>query len=62
MASGAIKGITIKLGADASELTSALYKTEGALKSTQSQLKQVNSALKFSPNNVELLQHQTNLL
>lgn len=62
MASGAIKGITIRLGADASELTSALYKTEGALKSTQSQLKQVNSALKFNPNNVELLQQKFTLL
>lgn len=62
MASGAIKGITIKLGADASELTSALYKTEGALKNTQSQLKQVNSALKFNPNNVELLQQKFTLL
>lgn len=62
MASGAIKGITIKLGTDASELTSALYKTESALKSTQGQLRQVNQALKFNPNNVELLQQKFTLL
>jgi len=62
MASGAIKGITIKLGADASELTSALYKTESALKNTQSQLRQVNQALKFNPGNVELLSQKFTLL
>lgn len=62
MASGAIKGITIRLGADASELTSALYKTESALKNTQSQLRQVNQALKFNPGNVELLSQKFTLL
>ena len=62
MASGAIRGISIKLGADASELTSALYKTESALKGTQGQLRQVNQALKFNPGNVELLSQKFTLL
>lgn len=59
---GAIKGITIKLGADASELTKSLSQAEANLKGTQKQLNQVNKALKFNPNNVDLLRQKEELL
>lgn len=62
MASSTIKGITIKLGADASELTQALYEAEKSLSSTQGQLKQVASALKLDPGNVTLLEQKFELL
>lgn len=62
MANSAIKGITIQLGADASELTTALYNTDNALKNTQKQLRQVESALKLSPNNTELLTQKMTFL
>lgn len=62
MASGAIKGITIKLGADASELTTALHNTESALNSTRRQLRDVDTALKFNPGNIELLKQKFTLL
>lgn len=62
MASGAIKGITIKLGADASALSTALLETEKSLKSAQKELRQVTSALKFNPGNVDLLKQKMTLL
>lgn len=62
MANGAIKGITIKLGADASELTTALYSADNALKSTQNELKSIDKALKFSPDSVQLLGQKFDVL
>lgn len=62
MANSAIKGITIQLGADASELTTALYNADNALKNTQKQLRSVETALKFNPGNVELLGQKMTLL
>lgn len=62
MPSGAIKGITIKLGADASDLTKSLAQAESSLKGTQKQLNEVNKALKFNPNNVDLLRQKEELL
>lgn len=53
-----IKGITIKLGADASELTTALRNADTALKSTQSNLREIDRALKLDPSNVTLLQQK----
>lgn len=62
MSAGAIKGITIKLGADASDLTKALKESDSALKKTQAQLNDVNRALKFNPDNVVLLNQKARLL
>lgn len=62
MSAGAIKGITIALGADASGLTKALKESDSALKKTQAQLNDVNKALKFNPDNVTLLNQKANLL
>ena len=62
MSAGAIKGITIELGADASGITKALKESDSALKKTQAQLNDVNRALKFNPNNVTLLNQKAKLL
>lgn len=62
MSAGAIKGITIKLGADATELTDALKASDSALRKTQTQLNDVNRALKFNPDSVTLLNQKTTLL
>lgn len=62
MSAGAIKGITIKLGADASDLTKALKQSDDALRKTQTQLSDVNRALKFNPDNVQLLTQKATLL
>lgn len=57
-----IKGITILLGGDTSGLVKALDKVEKELKDTQNALKNVNSALKFDPHNIELLTQKQTLL
>lgn len=59
---GAIKGITIQLGADASGITDALKQTDNALRKTQGQLNDVNRALRFDPKNVTLLNQKSALL
>jgi len=50
-----IKGITIKIGGDTSELNKALEKTDGQLEKTQTALKDVNKLLKMAPGNTTLL-------
>ena len=62
MSTGSIKGITIALGADASDLTKALKESDSALKKTQTQLKEVDRALKFDPSNITLLTQKSTLL
>lgn len=59
---GTIKGITIQLGADTTKLSSALNSANKAIKTTQTSLKGVESALKFSPGNVDLLKDKQSLL
>lgn len=59
---GYIKGITIEFGADTTKLNSALKQTQGSLNKTQSELKQVNNALKFNPGNTTLLKQKFDLL
>ena len=59
---GSIKGITIKLGANATELTDALHQVQQASKNTQSSLDNINKALKFDPGNTELLAQKMTLL
>ena len=55
MASGRIKGITIELGADASKFTKALAEVDKALSKTQTNLRDINKALKLDPGNTSLL-------
>ena len=59
---GAIKGITIEIGGDTTQLQSALKDVDKQLKTTQSNLKDINKLLKLDPGNTELLvQKQKNL-
>lgn len=55
----AYKGLVIELGADTSKLQSAMREVNAAAKSTQTELTQIKSALKFNPGNVTLLAQQT---
>ena len=57
-----ISGITIEIGGDTTDLQRSLKKVDGQLKTTQSNLKDINKLLKLDPGNVELLtQKQKNL-
>ena len=55
---GDIKGITIKLGADSTQLTAAINKVDSALKKTKASLKDINRLLKLDPTNTELLRQK----
>ena len=59
---GYIKGVTIEFGADVTKLNDSLGKVQGRLSKTQSELKAVNTALKFRPGNTTLLQQKFKLL
>ena len=50
-----IQGITVEIGGDTTKLQTALKGVNGSIKSTQQQLKDVNSLLKLDPGNTELL-------
>ena len=49
-----IKGITVEIGGDTTKLQSALKQVNGEIKTTQSQLKDVDKLLKLDPGNTEL--------
>lgn len=55
MASSRIKGITIELDGDTTKLTEALKKGDAQVRTTQSQLKDLNKFLKEDPGNKDLL-------
>lgn len=55
MASQRIKGLTIEIGGDTTDLTKALSEVDRAVKDTQTNLRDINKALKFDSGNVELL-------
>ena len=57
-----IQGITVELGGDTTKLTKALQGVNGEIKSTQSQLKDVEKLLKLDPSNTELLSQKQRLL
>ena len=54
-----IKGITVEIGGDTTNLSKSLAGVNKDLKSTQSQLNDVNRLLKLDPKNVELLRQKT---
>lgn len=62
MASGSIKGLTVKIGGDTTELSKSLSKVNKDIKTTQNDLKQVERLLKFDPTNTELLAQKQQLL
>ena len=59
---GNIKGITIEFRGDSTKLDKALRSIKKESKSVDSQLRDVNRALKFNPNSTELLAQKQNLL
>lgn len=59
---GNVKGITIEFRGDTTSLDKALRKIKSESKDIDSQLKDVNKALKFNPHNTELLAQKQTLL
>lgn len=57
-----IKGITIQIGADTTNLSTAMKNADKEIKSTQENLKDVEKLLKVDPTNVELLAQKEKLL
>ena len=62
MASGKIKGITIVFDGDTTKLGKALKDIDKKTRDLDSELKQVNKALKFNPTSVELWRQKQQLL
>lgn len=62
MAGKKIRGITIELGADFTQVTDAFNKVSKDLSSTDSKLRDVNKLLKLDPSNVELLSQKQGYL
>lgn len=62
MASGRIKGITIEIGGDTTQLDKSLKTVDKSIRSTQADLRDVNKLLKFDPKNTELLSQKQELL
>lgn len=62
MASKNIKGITIKIGGDTTELTKALKDVNGVIAKSNSEIKSLNQALKLDPKNTELLAQKQEVL
>lgn len=62
MAGAKIRGITIQLDGDTSGLTKSLQDANKEIKSTQTQLKDVERLLKLDPKNTELLRQKQVLL
>lgn len=56
------KGLVIKFGGDTTELQSALKKVQKESRDTQSDLRDINKALKFDPGNTELLEQKVKAL
>lgn len=62
MASKKIRGITIEIGGDTTQLDKALTQVDKQSKTTQAALKEVNKLLKLDPTNTELLRQKQELL
>lgn len=62
MANKALKGLTIKIGADNSELLDSLKDVEKKGKDLSSELGQINKLLKLDPTNTELLAQKQKVL
>ncbi|HCT64222.1 MAG TPA: phage tail tape measure protein [Lachnospiraceae bacterium] len=57
-----IKGITVKIGADTTDLGKAMSSANKEISATQKQLNEVEKALKLDPSNTELLSQKYRLL
>lgn len=59
---GDIRGITVKIGGDTTELGKAIADSEKQSKSLGSELKEVNKLLKFNPDSAELMAQKQEIL
>lgn len=59
---GGIKGITVEIGGNVAPLDKALKGVNDTTKNLQSELKEVNKALKFDPDNVTLVKQKQTIL
>ena len=57
-----VRGISVELSADTTKLQTALKGVNTQIRSTQSQLKDVEKLLKLDPTNTELLSQKQKLL
>ena len=62
MANKAIKGITVEIEGDTSKLGDALKSSEDKTKALKAELKEVDTALKFNPGNIDLMSQKQELL
>ena len=62
MAKEKLKGITIKIGGDTSELNKSLKGVNDIVYKTNSELKEINKSLKLDPKNTELLSQKYEVL
>lgn len=62
MANKAIRGITVEIGGDTTKLGKALESSEKQSRSLQTELYEIQKALKFDPTNVELLSQKQTVL
>ena len=62
MASEKIKGLTVQIGGDTSELGKSLQALNAKSKATSKELSAINRALKLDPTNVELLTQKQQVL
>ena len=62
MGASRIQGITVEIGGDTTKLTAALKGVNGEIRTTQSQLRDVERLLKLDPGNTELLAQKHRLL
>ena len=62
MGTSRIQGITVEIGGDTTKLTTALKSVNTDIRTTQSQLRDVNNLLKLDPGNTELLAQKHRLL
>ena len=57
-----IKGLTIEIGGDTTQLSESLHDVNKSITSTQAQLKDVEKLLKLDPTNTEMLAQKQELL
>jgi len=57
-----IRGLTVEIGGDSTDLQKALRAPEKEANSLKSELKEINTALKFDPSNIELLGQKSAVL
>ena len=62
MAAGSIKGITIEIGGNTTKLGKAIEDVNKKSRNLQRELKNVNTLLKYDPDNVELLNQKQQIL